>query len=66
MYATALGWFFQVLSARLGVVTQRSLAQVCREQYPRWQRLALWVMTEIAIIGADIQVSSLCIERIRK
>ena len=31
MYATALGWFFQVLSARLGVVTQRNLARVCRE-----------------------------------
>lgn len=29
--ATALGLFYQILSARLGVVTQRNLARVCRE-----------------------------------
>ena len=28
---------------------------VCRREYPRVPRYALWVMTEIAIIGSDIQ-----------
>jgi natural resistance-associated macrophage protein len=56
LWATALGWFFQVLSARLGVVTQRNLAKICREQFPKRERVVLWLMTEIAIIGSDIQV----------
>jgi len=36
-------------------VTQRSLARVCREQYPTHVRIILWLMTEVAIIGSDIQ-----------
>jgi len=54
--ATCVGLFFQILAARLGVVTQRSLARVCREQYPTHVRIILWLMTEVAIIGSDIQV----------
>ena len=27
----------------------------CRQEYPVVPRIALWIMTEIAIIGADIQ-----------
>ena len=33
----------------------RNLAQVCRERYPRYVSLTLWIMTELAIIGSDIQ-----------
>src|SRR5579863_7846894 len=39
----------QTLSARLGIVTQRDLAQACRESYPRTVSFALWVLCEIAI-----------------
>lgn len=56
MAATSLGLFFQILAARLGVVTQRNLARMCREQYSSRVRIILWLMTEIAIIGSDIQV----------
>jgi NRAMP (natural resistance-associated macrophage protein)-like metal ion transporter len=52
--ATALGLFYQILSARLGIVTQRNLARLCREQFPKRVRMLLWLMTEIAIIGSDI------------
>jgi len=55
MAATSLGLFFQILAARLGVVTQRNLARMCREQYSSRVRIILWLMTEIAIIGSDIQ-----------
>lgn len=47
--------FLQVLAARLGVVTGKHLAQVCRARYPKPAYLALWIMTEIAIVGSDIQ-----------
>ncbi|OQS03177.1 Metal Ion (Mn2 -iron) Transporter (Nramp) Family [Thraustotheca clavata] len=53
--ATVMGFFLQTLSARLGVVTGKHLAEVCREMYPRWASYILWIMTEIAIVGSDIQ-----------
>ncbi|EGZ07926.1 hypothetical protein PHYSODRAFT_306066 [Phytophthora sojae] len=53
--ATAMGFFLQVLAARLGVVTGKNLAEVCTDVYPRWASLTLWIMAEIAIVGSDIQ-----------
>jgi natural resistance-associated macrophage protein len=50
-----LGYVFQCLTLRLGVITGRDLAQLCRQEYPRTVSLILWIMTEIAIIGSDIQ-----------
>jgi manganese transport protein len=44
----------QTLSARLGIVTQRDLAQACRETYPRPISYALWVLCEIAIAACDL------------
>ncbi|XVE87044.1 hypothetical protein DITRI_Ditri18aG0084300 [Diplodiscus trichospermus] len=55
MWATAIGLLVQLLSARLGVATGRHLAELCREEYPTWATMVLWVMTELALIGADIQ-----------
>lgn len=53
--ATIMGFFLQVLAARLGVVTGKNLAEMCTAEYPRWASLVLWVMTEVAIVGSDIQ-----------
>jgi manganese transport protein len=44
----------QTLSARLGIVTGRDLAQACRENYPRPVGYALWVLCEIAIAACDL------------
>lgn len=44
----------QSLSARLGIVSRRDLAQACRESYPRPVNLALWVLCEIAIAACDL------------
>ncbi|KAJ6733191.1 SOLUTE CARRIER PROTEIN FAMILY 11 MEMBER [Salix koriyanagi] len=54
-WATAMGLLVQLLSARLGVATGRHLAELCREEYPTWARMILWIMAELALIGADIQ-----------
>jgi natural resistance-associated macrophage protein len=54
-WSTVMGLVLQILAARLGVVTGRNLAQMCREQYPRWMSVTLWILTELAIIGSDIQ-----------
>ncbi|KAK3136868.1 hypothetical protein QOZ80_5BG0443940 [Eleusine coracana subsp. coracana] len=55
LWATAMGLLVQLLAARLGVATGRHLAELCRDEYPDAARRALWLMTEVAMVGADIQ-----------
>ena len=51
-----MGWLLQILAARIGVVTGKQLARVCREEYPSYMRVVLWLAMEFAIIGSDVQV----------
>lgn len=44
----------QILSARLGVVTGKDLAQACRDFYPAWTRWPNWLACEIAIMACDL------------
>lgn len=44
----------QTLSARLGIVAGRDLAQACRESYPKPVSVALWILCEIAIAATDL------------
>jgi len=53
--ATLIGLILQSMALRLGVVTGKHLAEVCRENFPRRTSLVVWFMTELAIIGSDIQ-----------
>src|SRR5882672_4562591 len=46
--------FMQVISARLGVVTGKDLAQCCRDWYPKWTRWPNWLMCEVAIGACDL------------
>lgn len=52
--ASLMAIFMQVISARLGVVTGKDLAQCCRDWYPRWTRWPNWLFCEIAIIACDL------------
>ena len=44
----------QSLCTRLGVGAGRDLAQACRDSYPRWVSLPLWLSAEIAITATDL------------
>ncbi|MCR4308927.1 MAG: Nramp family divalent metal transporter [Deltaproteobacteria bacterium] len=44
----------QSLSARLGLVSGRDLAQACRDQYPPAVNVVLWVLCEVAIAACDL------------
>src|SRR5579862_717818 len=46
--------FLQALSAKLGIVSGRDLAQACRDAYPRWSSIPLWLSAEVAIVACDI------------
>ncbi|HXP17221.1 MAG TPA: Nramp family divalent metal transporter [Terriglobales bacterium] len=52
--ASVMAIFMQVISARLGVVTGKDLAQCCRDWYPRWTRWPNWLMSEVAIGACDL------------
>ncbi len=44
----------QSLSARLGIVSRRDLAQACREEYPPLVNIPLYILAEIAITATDL------------
>src|SRR6201992_3208 len=52
--ASLMAIFMQVISARLGVVTGKDLAQCCRDWYPAWTRWPNWLMCETAIGACDL------------
>src|SRR2546427_1626092 len=52
--ASLMAIFMQVISARLGVVTGKDLAQCCRDWYPRWTRWPNWLLSEFAIGACDL------------
>src|SRR5215467_13297585 len=52
--SNAMAILLQTLSARLGIVAGRDLAQACREAYPKPVCNALWVLCEIAIGACDL------------
>jgi len=44
----------QSLAARLGIASQRDLAQACRETYPKIVNIPLYILAEIAITATDL------------
>src|SRR3974390_2358334 len=52
--ANLIAMLFQALSAKLGIVTGRNLAELCRAQFPRPVVLAMWVVSEIAAMATDL------------
>jgi manganese transport protein len=52
--ANLIAMLFQGLSAKLGIVTGRNLAELCREHYPRPLVWAMWVVSEIAAMATDL------------
>lgn len=52
--ASLMAIFMQVISARLGVVTGKDLAQCCRDWYPAWTRWPNWLLSELAVGACDL------------
>jgi manganese transport protein len=52
--ASLMAIIMQVISARLGVVTGKDLAQACRDYYPSWTRWPNWLFCEVAIGACDL------------
>jgi manganese transport protein len=54
LVANLIAMLFQALSAKLGIVTGRNLAEHCREYFPRPVVWAMWVVSEIAAMATDL------------
>ena len=54
LLSNLMAMLLQALSAKLGIVTGRDLAQACRESYSRRVSFALWIVCEIAIAACDL------------
>jgi manganese transport protein len=52
--ANIVAMLFQALSAKLGIVTNRNLAEMCREQFPVPLVYAMWGISEIAAMATDL------------
>uniref|UniRef100_A0A1D1Y0P3 Metal transporter Nramp5 n=1 Tax=Anthurium amnicola TaxID=1678845 RepID=A0A1D1Y0P3_9ARAE len=44
----------QSLAANLGVTTGKHLAELCKAEYPKYVKICLWLLAELAVIAADI------------
>jgi len=54
LLANVIAMLFQALSAKLGIVTRRNLAEMCRDQLPRPVVYALWGVSEFAAMATDL------------
>lgn len=54
LLSNLMALLLQSLSARLGIVRGRDLAQASRETYPTWINIPLYILAEIAIAACDL------------
>ena len=54
LLANVTAMLFQGLSAKLGIVTGRNLAELCREHFPRPVVWPMWAVSEIAAMATDL------------
>ena len=52
--ANLMAALVQYLSAKLGIVTGRSLPQLCRQRFPRPVAVGLWLQAEIVAMATDL------------
>ncbi len=54
LLANVMAMLIQYLSAKVGIVTDRTLPELCRDHYPRPVTWGLWVQAELMAMSTDI------------
>lgn len=54
LLANAMAMLFQALSAKLGIVSGRNLAELCRLHFPRPVVWGMWGVSELAAMATDL------------
>jgi natural resistance-associated macrophage protein 2 len=52
---SGIGLALQAMSVKLGIVTGKHLAQLCRQEYSTSKWVSQWIMAEVSIIASDVQ-----------
>lgn len=54
LVSSLFAMILQYLSAKVGIITGRDLAQICRDNFSKRTSIFLWIMAEIMIIACDL------------
>jgi manganese transport protein len=54
LVANLMAMLIQYLSAKLGIVTDRTLPELCRERFPRALTWGLWLQAEVMAMATDV------------
>jgi manganese transport protein len=54
LIANLAAMLFQAMSAKLGIVTGRNLAELCREQFSPRVVVGMWIASEVAAMATDV------------
>jgi len=54
LLANLIAMLFQALSAKLGIVSGRNLAEMCRDRFPKPVVWGMWGVSEIAAMATDL------------
>ena len=54
LMANLIAMLFQALSAKLGIVTGRNLAELCRDEFSPPVRYSMWAVSEVAAMATDL------------
>jgi len=54
LVANLIAMLFQAMSAKIGIVTGRNLAELCRDHFARPVVWAMWAVSEIAAMATDL------------
>ncbi|KAJ3273300.1 hypothetical protein HK104_004303 [Borealophlyctis nickersoniae] len=54
LLSNVMAVLLQSLTVRVGIVTGRDLAQLCRRHFPRWVNIPLYLFAEVAIAACDL------------
>jgi manganese transport protein len=52
--ANLVAMLVQYLSAKLGIASGRSLPEMCRDRFPRWGTVSLWLQAEVMAMATDV------------
>ena len=54
LLANLMAMLVQFLSAKLGIVTERNLPELCRDRFPVWASWGLWIQAEVMAMATDV------------
>lgn len=54
LISSVFAMVLQYLTVKVGIATGKNLAQLCRQAFPRWANIILWLMAEVMIIACDL------------